>query len=158
MLLALGVMAALLAALAAAMQATFVSFEENRDVAAVSQSARWALNRIMGDIRTADGLSTTSTQVTIVPPDTGSGLTQVRYAYENDVLNCYRTVNGNTTSSVMLGDGEIDLTTFVVSREWGTDAYGDSCIVRATIRLEFSVEGKTLAMTASAAPRRNQTW
>ncbi len=156
--MALAMLAALLAAVATAMQATFVSFEENRDVAAVSQSARWGLNRIMGDIRTADGLSTTSTQVTIVPPDTGDGLMQIRYAYENGILRCYRTVNGSTTSSAILGDGEIDLTTFVVSREWGTDAYGDSCVVRVTIRLEFSVDGKSLAMTASAAPRRKQSW
>jgi len=155
-LFAVAILGMLLASIAAAVRATFESYEENDKIASVTQSARWALAKIMTDIRTADSADATSAQVTLVPPDNPGGLEQIRYAYANGVLTYYRTVHGSTTSYPLLGGEDIALTLFAAQKSMGTDWEGQSCVKSITIRMQFTVDNQTFAMTASASPRRNQ--
>ena len=157
MLLAIALLAALLAAVAAGVHASFHSYAENEDIAAATQSARAILIRLTTEVRTAAAVDSTDTQLTIIPPDDGSGLQQVQYEFTGGTLYYRRTANGNTTSHVLLGPGdEAVVTTFHVLREVGLDWQGVPCTKSVTVRLELHADNAPLAMTVSACPRRNQ--
>ena len=160
-LIALMILAVLLAAIALAVHASIASYQENDKIASVTQSARFVLNRIVNDIRTAAAVDSTSTKLTIIPPDDGSGLQQIQYEYDSSshALVYRRTVNGQTTSHTLIGGGdEARLTVFYVLRETGTDWQGLPCTKSIKLRMGFTVDDNDFAVTASADPRRNQLY
>jgi prepilin-type N-terminal cleavage/methylation domain-containing protein len=157
-LLAMALLAMLLTAIAVAVQAAMQGYRENERVAAVTQAARSVLARMMREIRTADEVDTTATSISILPPEDGSGITLIRYTWNNGELTYHQTIAGVTTSEVLLGgDRTVSAQSFTVSRETGTDGpvvYTKS--VTATIT--FAADRRRLAVTASADVRRNQEY
>ncbi len=149
----------LLAAIAIALHASILSYNENDKIASITQTARSILDRMMRDVRTAAAVDSTTTQLTVIPPDDGSGLTQIQYDYVEGTLYYRRTVSGQTTSHVLLGpDDEITINAFTIIREIGIDWQGTSCTKSITVRLGLTVANQNFALTASAAPRRNQLY
>ncbi len=117
-LVSMAITAALLAAVAAALQASISSYQENQKIAAATQTARTVLSRMMRDIRTADAVETTSFSVTVIPPSNPDGLQMIRYESPYDgKLHYYRTVNGDTSEYILIGDEEpISVESFHASR------------------------------------------
>jgi len=159
LLLSLAIMAMLLAAVSAAIHTSLKSYQENQKIAAVTQSARSILDRMMRDVRTAAAVDSAATELTIIPPDDGSGLEQLKYDFTGGVLYYRRTVSGQTTSHVLLGSGdEVTVSDFTVTREVGQDWQGTPCTKSITASLSLAAGGYTFSVTASAAPRRNQLY
>ena len=163
MLLSVTVLAMLLAAVAVAVHGSLTNSAENAKIAAATQAARFALNRIMRDIRTAAAVDeyAGSTKVTIVPPEDGSGTQQIQYEYDagQRTLLYHVTVNGSKTTHTLFG-GQDDVTvrSFHAIYELGKDWQDLDCTRSVTVRIEFEVDNQTFAVTASAAPRRNQLY
>ncbi|MCJ7544023.1 MAG: prepilin-type N-terminal cleavage/methylation domain-containing protein [Phycisphaerae bacterium] len=157
-LIATALLAMLLAAIALAVQAAIQGYEENERVAAMTQAARSVLARMTREVRTADEVNTTSTSISILPPEDGSGLTLIRYTWDNGVLTYEQTASGVTTSEVLLGgEGMVSAPSFTVSRQTGiADALVYTKTVTATITV--ATGGRTFAATASADVRRNQQY
>jgi len=160
MLLALGLTAALMAAVGAAIHGSLSSYRENEQMARATQAARSVMDRITRDIRAAEAVSVTSFEVTIIPIDDGSGTDEIRYEYDYQtrILTYYRTVDGVTSSYPMLGAGDVELTMFYAMSELGKDWQKVPCTKNVTLRVEFAVGGEITRVTASAAPRRNQLY
>ena len=154
----MALMAVLLAAVAAAMHASFTSYAENNDLAEVTQSARAVLTRLTGEVRTADSVTCTSTRVTAVylnNPD----VQQVEYELSDGTLWYRRTVGGNTTSYGLLGGQDrVQVSAFNVTAEAGLDSQQQACTKCVIVRLDLSVNNKPLPLTASADIRKNQTY
>jgi len=158
MLLSVALAAMLLASLAAAMKASLDSYQANDRIASVTQAARSTMDRMMRDVRTADVADTTSSSLTITPA--GQPAVQVQYQLASDRKLYYRkTVSGTTTSSVLMGGtGEATVKTFAVTSRRLQDDQGQWYTAAVTVRLEVAMGEETMAMTASAAPRRNQEY
>jgi type II secretory pathway pseudopilin PulG len=158
-LLSLAILAALMAALGVAVHASLASYRENDKITSSTQAARAVLERLSRDIRTAAAVDAQTDTVTIIPPDTGSGIQQVQYEYDsaNGQILYRVTANGQTTSHVLLG-GNVEVTAFSVTTLMGQDWQGLTCIGRLTIRIGLSVDNQTIDVTSSVAPRRNQLY
>ena len=157
-LLGVALLAILLAAVAAAMHAAMLSYNDNDRVAAVTQSARWALSRMMTEVRTADAVDCSSSQLSIIPPDDGSGLQLIQYTCQNGVLSCSRKVNGVTTTYAMLGQADnVAVQAFAVNKETA-QRQGQTYTRSVTARLQIAVGNEAISVTASTAPRRNQDY
>lgn len=156
-LVATALMGALLAAVAAAMNATFRGYSENEKVSSATQAARNVLNRLSAEARQCDDADITSSSLTLKFLDVNKNLTQTKYELRNGTL--YYTAKGSPQEYVLLGDGDrARVTSFVVSRVTGPDPQNpaQSCTTAITVTLTLSVDNQTLTVTASAAPRRNQ--
>ncbi len=156
-LAATALMALLLTAIAAAMQASFKSYSENDRMSSVTQAARSILMKMTREIRVSEDISSNSTSVTIIPIADSSGVTQIKYELSAGTLTYYRTVGTTTESSVILGDGDkVHVTGLSLSPVMGVDAMSQPCTKALTIKITLSVDNQTFALTATAAPRRNQ--
>jgi prepilin-type N-terminal cleavage/methylation domain-containing protein len=154
MLMALAIVALLLAAVAVAMNGSFISMRENDRLLALAQVSRWNLSRMAADIRTADAISTTSSSLTITPPANPEGLTQICYLLQDGDLCCQRTISGVTQTHVLLSaDDPIRASSLAVATLWE-----DSVIRSVTVTLGLNQEGRSYSFTASASPRRNQDY
>jgi hypothetical protein len=159
----MALLALLLSAAAVAVHGSLDSHAENTRMAAATQAARVVLNRITRDIRTAAAVDSTagSSVLRVIPPDDGSGLTQIEYEhdYSNKRLLYRRTVGGETTTSTLLGgDDGIEVRVFYLTYELGQDWQGLDCTKSVTIHLAFDSDNQTVDVTASGSPRRNQTY
>ena len=153
----------LLAAVATAVHGSLKNQAENTDIAAATQAARFTLDLITREIRTAAAVDEHAdpTTLTIVPPEDGSGTQQIKYEHDAASGSLVRrvTVNGSTTSQTLFGGQEdVRVQSFHAIYELGQDWQGLSCAKSVTIRMEFKVRNQTLAVTASVAPRRNQLY
>ena len=152
-------MAMLLGSVAAAIGAGLQSYSETTKIAAVTKTGRFILSKMAKEIRTAEDVSSTSTTLTILPIDDGSGLTQIQYEFLNGVLNYKRTVNGQVTSYPLLDSTDtVTLNSFTTTLISGKDSNNQNCTVSATAKLTFSVGSNSMSLTVSAAPRRNQIY
>lgn len=156
----MAVLAMLLAAAAVAVKACMDGYSENDEIATLTQSSRWVLNRIAKDVRSAAAVDASSTSITIIPADT-SEYSQIEYEYNgagNLVLN--RTTAGGQTDSYPLisANGEPKLTGFYISQEIGLDSQEQTCTKSITIRLSLEIDNQTAEQTISIAPRRNQLY
>ncbi len=159
MLMALTILAILLSAVAMAMQAGFQNYGENTKIAQLTQTARVVLNRMMSEIRTADGVDSSSQRVTIVPPTNPEGLTKIEYELVGGALYCRRTVSGTQTSEPLIAsDEEVQVTDFFIDPDIGLDGEGIEYTKSVTVRLDLESGGNSLSVTASACPRRNLTY
>jgi type II secretory pathway pseudopilin PulG len=153
LLISVAIMATLLAAVAAAMNATFTGYSENEKISSATQAARGVLNRLATDVRRCGDATVTATSVTLRFAD----FTQTKYELLNGTLFYYRTVNGVTTTYTLLGSGDrAQVTSFVVTRIAGTDAGGLACTTSVTVALTVAVDNRTLTVTTTADPRSNQ--
>ncbi|MCE5276776.1 MAG: type II secretion system protein [Planctomycetaceae bacterium] len=157
-LLTLAVLGIVLAGVAVALQAALTSYTQNNRIAAVAQTARAVMDRMSREIRTATNVNSTSTSLTITPPDDGSGLQTIVYQLTGGQLHMRRTVNGAVDDAVLLGDGgeaggDVAISTFNVIRE---DAGGLCQSVK--VRLTMTCANETYTATCSAALRRNQSY
>ncbi len=160
MLVSLAVLGMLLAAAAAAVKACMDGYSENEEIATLTQSSRWVLNRIAKDVRSAAAVDATSTSITVIPADTTTySLISYQYTGAGDlVLN--RTATGGATESYTLisATGEPKLTGFYVIQEIGQDSLGQTCTKSVTIRLSMEVDNQNTEQTISVSPRRNQLY
>lgn len=158
--MALAVFAMLLAAAAAAVKACMDGYSENEEIATLTQSSRWVLNRIAKDVRSAAAVDATSTSVTVIPADT-STYSMISYGINGaGDLVLTRTVTGGSTESYTLisATGKPKLTGFYVIQEIGTDSKGQTCTKSITIRLSIEVDNQNTEQTISVSPRRNQLY
>jgi len=154
MLLALTIMAMLMTAIGAAVDGSLGSYSENEKITSATQLGRMILSRMLREVRTCVDLDSTSQMLDITPPPGGGAdPTRILYEVDNGVLWRRETVQGNETSQELLGgqDGTT-VETFTVLRE--DDGFGQP--VSATVRLVLGVNGRTFAMTSSAAIRTGQ--
>ena len=157
-LIATAMVAMLLAAIAVAVQAATQGYRENERLTAVTQAARSVLARMMREIRTADEVDTTSTSISILPPEDGSGVTLIQYQWNNGTLTYRRTTHGTMASELLLGGSTaVSAQSFTVSRETGV-AHSVTYTKSVTATITFATEGRTFAVTASADVRRNQQY
>ena len=166
-LLAVTITALLLAAIATAMHASLMSYTENEKSASVTQTARSVINRLVRDVRTAQAVNSGDNLLVIIPPDDGSGVTEIHYEFSEGQL-LYRTISGGPMTTYVLIDSpeEADrssagVTSFDVLREIGQVWDGNDwvdCTKSVTVRLVLDVDGQPFGVTATAAPRRNQTY
>lgn len=158
-LIALAIMAGLMTSVAAVVHASFVNYNENDTLAAVTQNARTILHRMMRDIRTAEAVNAWFNRVTIIPPADGSGLQQIEYEFDEEcALNYRRTVNGHTTDHVLMDrDSEVRLTFLGIQVE--TETVDEVTYTKTvTVMMNFRSKNQNFTMTASASPRRNQSY
>ena len=163
LMLALAISAVLLTAVAVAMQASMHSYNENEKSAVSIQTFRSILQRMAREVRTADGVDAHTTSRSINPP-AGSGVEEIHYEFTNGQL-IYRTVeDGNSTSYILVdansatAAGNPWVSDFTVAREAGTDSEGNACTKSVTVRLTLNIDGEVVGMTATASPRRNQSF
>lgn len=155
-LLALTLLAMLLASVAVAIHASLQSYTANERIASVTQASRVILSRMMSEVRAADDVDSSGTQLTIWPPADGSGLQKIQYEYIDGKLHYRRTVNGVQSDDILTGDGadEIAISTFSIVRE--DSSKGVPLSVK--VRLVLDRGPASFAVTASAAIRRNQQY
>lgn len=158
-LVAVALMGALLAAVAGAFHGSLQSYDENQDISSLTQTVRSVLRRITRDIRAAAAVNADFNKITIIPPDDGSGLTQIVYefSYSAQMLTRTETVSG-TDSTILLFDDDVSLMTFYAMAETGKDWQDTDSTKNVTMFLEFEHEDQWHRVTASAAPRRNQLY
>ena len=154
-LVSLVILAMLMTAVAVAASAWFQSYNYNQQVSAVTQTARSILQRMMGEVRTAEAVNSSSTELIIDPPE-GEGVPdRITYDYLDNVLYYRQLIDGSTTSYVLLGsDDDVAVDAFHVTRE----VDGEGRTVSVTARLVLSIDNQTLGVTASSAVRRNQEY
>jgi hypothetical protein len=154
--------AVLLTAVGAAVDASFNSFDQNERISDTTQTARAILGRLSNEVRTADAVTTTATTVSIIPPANAQGLSLIVYDYANGTLTMSRTVNGAVTVATLLDNtGDVRLSEsnpFVVTPTMGTDSHGVTCTRGVSVRLTIYDGNVPLSLTASASPRRNQSF
>lgn len=157
-LIATALLALLLTAIAVALHAAMQGYRENERVAAMTQAARSVLARMTREIRTADEVDTTSTSITILPPEDGSGVSLIRYTWSNGVLTYHQTTGAGTTSEVLLGgDATVSAPSFSIIHQMGI-ADGVTYTKTVTATITFAAGGRTFTVTASADVRRNQQY
>lgn len=158
-LIALSITAMLLASVATVFNASLTSYRENDTLAEVTQTARVTLDRIMRDVRRADDVNYTATQITIFPVSDGSGLQQIQYDYVGGTVWYRKTVNGATTSyPVLTGTDTVAVVLLSVTGQAGKDYNNVNCTKAVTLRLDLKSKNQTLSLTASGSPRRNQVY
>lgn len=155
-LLALTVSALLMAAIAAAMHASLTSYKNNEQLAAVTQTARSILNRMSRDIRTAQAISYNAGLLTIIPPDSGNGISEIQYQFSGSQLAYRVTKNGVQTAYDLVGTGDdVQISSFAITDQTGQDWQGMDCIKSIAISATFTADGKSFPFNATARPRRN---
>jgi prepilin-type N-terminal cleavage/methylation domain-containing protein len=158
LLMALVILAVLLAAVAAAVHASLHNHQENQEAADVAQTIRFIFDRISREVRTAAAVNAVSNTLTILPP-AGGDVTQTKYQYASGRLYYYRTDGTGTHAHVLLESTDVVvLTGFSVTPQYGEDWEGTPCTKSVRIRIDFQVDGRSQAVVASAAPRRNQLY
>ena len=164
-LIALTILALLVTSMAVAFQASLKNCQENEKIAAVTQTARSLLSRMTRHVRSADAidLAAPSGQLIAILPDDSSGdQHEVRYLLDSGAkqLRYEERVNGAVTESqVILGSNDgIEVLGFSKTIETGTDWQGLTCAKSVTMRLTIRQEGRSSTMSASASPRRNQSY
>ena len=159
LLLALALSAMLLAAVSVAMDASFTSYDQNDRIADSTQTARAILGRMANDIRTAAAVTTGAGTISIIPPANAQGLTLIVYVFANGALTMNRTVNGVVTACPLLDKtGDVQLSGFTVISTQGLDSDSVPCTRSVTAHLIMTDGNQQFAVTASASPRRNQTF
>ncbi len=156
MLLALAVSAMLLTAIATAMHASLLSYRENEQIDAASQTARAVPNRLTRDIGTAQAISHTGDLLRIVPPDDGSGITEIQYERDGSEMIYRVTKDGTqTVYPLVASTDDVTISFFSIAEETGLDWQGFNCIKSLSMRITFEIDGKTFSHAATARPRRN---
>ena len=156
MLLSLAITGALLAAVAVAFQVSLKSYGDNQNIADAAQMGRSTLERLAREVRTADEVTYTASQLTLYPP-AESGIQSLQYDFSGDKLYYRRTVGGTTSSFIALeNDANTTLTLFRVTGVTGVDFHNVNCTKTITVELNLTVGHQPLALTVSASPRRNQ--
>lgn len=154
-LLSLAITALLMAALGSAVFTTLKSYSENERIATSTQVARAVLQRMMKEVRSCAAISTNSTTITLIPPDANVAQ-QIRYRYDSSDKQLYydKTVGGVMYSYPACGENGT-VTDFTVSTVMAQNGVDPVCI---TVTMTLKVGDETFVFTASAAPRRNQTF
>ena len=152
-LLALMIIAMLLGSLGIATHAALSSYDVNEKVSSITQMTRSVLTRMNREVRSCDDLDSTTGQLTITPPDDGSGLTRILYEVQTGTLYCRRTVSGVETSYPLIGPASgVTVNGFYIIREDNLE--GNPLSV--TVRLDMGVGNRSFAVTSSATLRKNQ--
>ncbi len=155
--MSLAIMAMLLAAIAAAVHASLMSYKENDELAAAMQTVRTVLNRITREVRTAEAVDATYSSLTVIPPDEPD--VEIHYEYTGGQLIYRVTKSGTPTTHVLISNSDdVQIIGFAVEREVGLDGEAVEYTKSITVRIVVQIGGKSFGITASAAPRRNQTY
>jgi len=158
-LLSLALTCLLLASVAAAIKSSLFSYAENEDISDAMQVARSILHNMGNEVRVGDTLASASHQLTINYIGRADLLQQVQYDYDGNSLWYRRTVNGSQASYSLIDPNDtVRIRSFDVIRELGYDPNGVSFTKSVTTRLALRVGNKDFAVTASADPRRNQSY
>ena len=154
LLISLAITGLLLASVAVGARAYLKSYGDNERITSLTETAGFALSRMMVEARTAVDLDSNATQLTITPLDDGSGPQQIQYEYTGGQLHYRRTVSGQQADYVLIGGGSdgITISEFSVLRE--DDPEGTPVSVK--VRLTLARGNESFPLTASAVIRRNQ--
>lgn len=155
LVLSLALLSLLLSALTFAVHGAVKSYEVNASAASLNQSARTLLARMVREVRQAQNVDVATNQLRIYPVAGVGNPAEIQYSLEGGVFYYRTTSGGQTTTYELLGsDDKVTVQSFGVSLTTVTQA-GETYAVLATIEIVLESDGKTLAITASAAPRRN---
>ena len=157
LIIALVITAMLLAAVAAAMHASLYSYQENEDIAFITQTARSILGRMSRDIRTAQAIDYAPGALTIIPPS--GDISQIEYLQSEAILVYRITKATGVTSHALIGTtDEVQISSFTITDENGQDWQGLDCVKALVISVVFEIDGKQYPFTATARPRRNMVY
>ena len=159
MLLAVCILAVLMASVAVAFHGSLVNYRENEKIARTIHIARVVLDRLMAEVRTADGIDSDSQRVTIVPPVNPEQITQIEYELSGAVLYYRRIIMGSEESQPFISsDDDVQVESFTVSRQTAVDGEGATYTTSLTVQLVLRSGANRFPLTASACPRRNQQY
>lgn len=159
MLLAVCILAVLMASVAVAFHGSLVNYRENEKIARTIHIARVVLDRLMAEVRTADGIDSDSQRVTIVPPVNPEQITQIEYELSGGVLHYRRIIMGSEESQPFISsDDDVQVESFTVSRQTAVDGEGATYTTSLTVQLVLRSGANRFPLTASACPRRNQQY
>lgn len=161
MLLAVCILAVLMASVAVAFHGSLVNYRENEKIARTIHVARVVLDRLMADIRTADGVEADLQRVTIVPPVNPEQITQIEYELSGGVLYYRRVVAGVEEEEPFISsDDDVQVVSFgpILPPQTDEDDEGTTYITSLTVKLVLQAGANRFSLTASACPRRNQEY
>jgi prepilin-type N-terminal cleavage/methylation domain-containing protein len=165
LLMSLMLVSVLLTAIAMAMKASMDSYEQNRNISAVSQASRSLAMRMQRELRQAEAVDYTAgaSKVVITPPASASGLQEITYTYNsaNKTLTQslrYTDSGKDTTETLFDSSSEVELSGFFVTYKTVLNAQGLSCTQRVICTTYFTIDGQTSPLVFTASPRRNQTY
>lgn len=146
LLISLTIMALLLAAVAAAFNASVVNYRDNEDIFKTINKARQALTRITNQLRTADAVdpNAPSNQCSLITASSED----ITYRYDNSDNKLYLDFNSN---SYVLCD---NVTAMTFTKDTATE---DSVTYVKSVQVSMTVTSGELEKTVSAAAvvRRN---
>lgn len=153
-LMAVSIVAMLAASVGSAVKGSLQGYADNTNLADMSQAARTAATKILGEIRLADDVTSSTGQLTIY---TNAARTNgTIYQLVSGTLQYNPLVNGvvGTAEPLIGSDGQITVTAFSVVR-------AESAVPKtlsASIRLTLTSGGQTYETTFAAAVRKNQSY
>jgi hypothetical protein len=154
-------MGVLLASVAAAMQASFSSYEQADNTADISQTLRVDLDRMEREVRTAASVaSPNSTTLNITPVQDGVAPAAIQYSYTGGTLNYTVTPFGSNTPvtyPLLAGTDNVTASSFNVELQ-SCQVNQQTVTQSVTATIGFCVTGQQLTMHASAAVRQNQSY
>jgi prepilin-type N-terminal cleavage/methylation domain-containing protein len=146
LLISLTIIALLLAAVAAALNASVANYRDNEDIFKTINNARQALTRITNQLRTADAVDPNepSNQCSLIT----AGSDDITYRYDNSEKKLYVDFNSN---SYVLCD---NVTAMTFTKDTATE---DSVTYVKSVQVSMTVSSGDLEKTLSAAAvvRRN---
>jgi len=84
---------------------------------------------------------------------------EIEYEFDDGVLYYRRTIGGEQGSQALLSaDGEVQVQTFVVTRQMAQDDLGVWYTKSLTVRLTLRSGNDSLSVTGSVCPRRNMDY
>jgi len=159
LLISVAILAVLLAAVAVAAHAVLVNYAANTRSADVTQAARIVLHRMMGEVRTADAVTSDDHRLVVIPPPNDELITEIAYELTGGVLYCTRIVNGQEIGwPVIASSDRVQIAGFDVSRQTAVDGGGLTYTRSVSAALTLRSGEDYFGINASACPRRNLTY
>jgi type II secretory pathway pseudopilin PulG len=160
LLLAMGILAVLLIAVATATQGSMQSYNENTQITQINQAVAVLLQRMTAEVRNCTSATTTAHSLSIMITPDAAGKTEIQYELLNGDLHRRDIYPAHTDDQVVLpAAGPLRATVFDISRVDQTDpvthlTYCQSLTVKMTLK-----EGvNSASATASVCPRKSLPW
>jgi ABC-type microcin C transport system permease subunit YejB len=127
-------------------------------MAYIARLTRLGMLDVLGSdyIRTAQAIRYSGGLMTIIPPDDGSGISQIQYELSGSTLIYRVTKSGvETTQNLVAPGDDVNINSFAITEETGQDWQGLDCTKSLALTVVFTMDGKDYPFTATARPRRN---
>jgi hypothetical protein len=157
-MISLAITAMLLVGVSSAFVASSAAINHNDEFFRATQAARISLNQITSEIRRADVVQVTTTQIDVQRPDEDlSAANEIYRRFSYDSVGKRLTLqifySGGTTSPLYTLARNVASASFGPA-ETGTDAAGLTVVARTPISLRVTVGKNSVSLAGAAGPRR----